>query len=244
MIKIEGILVPPAIDHRILVHLGEDHFIVAHDRAVVDDRKCYVADNANAQLDVIRIVRGCKVKIQLSIHCPEIQHQRCVLFLHLRGIDRELVLEIPGDHTGNRDRLEHRIYLAGTTPVVVAENKAVCTGADFDLIDVLIVTACGDDCVGTLDRHLDLGWDHITVVAKSIIGGGRDLEVFVRNQLYAEPRFRKKFCCFCTGKVGCRFVCSEGTGSRRRVNDFRTVVQCHTEHLPHIRQCCVGRHLR
>ena len=177
-LEIEGVLVPPAIDHRILVHLGKDHFVVAHDRSEIDDRKRHVGDRADAQLYIIRIVRGGKVEIQLLIHCPEVQHQRCVFFLHLRGIDRELVLEIPSDHIGNRDRLSHRINLFGTTPVVVAENKAVCTGADFDLIDVFKVTACCDDRVGTLDRHLDLGRDYITVVVLGPIGSDFDLQEF------------------------------------------------------------------
>ena len=147
-IEIECVFVSAPVDHGVAIDMGEDDRIVARDRPHADERNRQVGHGADGERDVLLIGRSGhsgrvaaipEIEIELLIEGAEIEHKGRFFFVHLLRIDRQLALEISGDHIDQRDRLRDRRRCGLPPPVVVAEDECLATAAELDHFEVLEV---------------------------------------------------------------------------------------------------------
>ena len=196
-VEIERVLVAAAVDHGVAIDMGEDDRVGARDRSHADQRQRHVGHGADGERHVLRIGQSGpvaaavpEVEIELLIGGAEIEHEGRALGMHQRRVDRQLALEIPGDHIHDRDGLRDRQRRRLPPPVVVAEDECLAAAAELDRFEVREAVlarhdgipgrACGSGEAAD-DSHPDLGRNDVAVRLERAIGRGGDADLAARD---------------------------------------------------------------
>ena len=187
--EVEGVLVPAAVDRRVLVDVGEDDRIVTNPGAHADDRQRVVPDRTHRERDVFpryavnrSRTAGSEVEIQFVIDRSEVQQEGHVILVHFRSVNIELTLQISGNDIDEGNRLDDGECIAAPAPVVVAEHKRVRPAAEFDVFEALKVFTGSNDRVRILYGEFEVGRDNFIFVIQRAIRRHCDLQAIRRER--------------------------------------------------------------
>ena len=138
-IEVEGILVAPAVNDRVLVQVGEHHLLVLDVRPEAHQRQLQVAHGGDGQLDLAGHAVLGKAETQFVVDVAEVQHDRAAVRRRCRRVDLEHALQVARHRVHQRNRLQHGVGGRIGAPVLVTEHKRLGAGAELDRLDMLEV---------------------------------------------------------------------------------------------------------